>query len=255
MTWRPKWQGGTWTGAKPKPVRGAKVVVNRPEQIELPGIDTKPRQVTPLSRSTVRRKGNWETATPQPWECVILAVDTARVSGWSLTRDGKYVTSGEVDTSQFGAVLSVCSRFCGKAESVVPANAEPIGNHSRPIVLVLESPWGGNVHVVAALGAARERWVDAWKRCDQSPGRVVKVTPNVWRGPVIGGRYARCSREQIRAQEQLLAARIVGRPCGPDEAPAVLIGQWASHARVVGTVIGKRAMRASVRAWEKARER
>jgi hypothetical protein len=114
---------------------------------------------------------------------------------------------------------------------------------------VLEAPWGGSVAVVAALGAARERWLRAWRDAGQAGGRVVKVTPSVWRGPVLGRQWVSAPREEVRPQEQLVARAIAGRAVGEDEAPAILIAKWGSHAAQVGRAIGKRASKASLKSW------
>lgn len=100
------------------------------------------------------------TKTPAPWRAVGLSVDTAAHSGWAVALEGQLVTSGELDTTNAVAVCAVVARSAMLATI-----------HKFPFALALEAPWGGSVAVVAALGAARERWERAWRDAgDNSPG-------------------------------------------------------------------------------------
>jgi hypothetical protein len=56
-------------------------------------------------------------------------------------------------------------------------------------------------------------------------------------------------RAEVRAHEQEVARGLAGRVVGEDEAPAILIARWGAHAARVGKAIGKRASKASLRAW------
>lgn len=206
------------------------------------------RLPTALSRATARRgRQRWEIPAPKPWHATILAVDTAKRSGWAIYCMGKLQESGEV-ASEDEATLA----------QLVRNTLEYGTGCGLPVALVLESPYGGNVNVVAALGAARECWLRAWRHCDQARGRVVLVQPNQWRGPVLGARAVSMPRAEVRELEQRIARGMVGKlydgtapPVGTDEAAAILIGRWAAQARAVGRVIGKRATRASLEAWTK----
>lgn len=197
------------------------------------------RVVKPLTRATTRPRGKTELPAPKPWAAVVLAVDTARISGWALFVVGKRVDSGEVDTLKAHALTSIVEWAVDLAELQARA----------PVVLVLEAPWGGSATVVAALGAARERWEAAWRKAKQARGRVVRVRPSTWRAAVLGRATVGMPRDQVRALEQHVASALVGKKLGEDEAPAVLIGRWASFAGAVGTAIGKRAQRRSLREW------
>jgi len=194
---------------------------------------------TPLSRATATRSKTREAPAPKPWLCAVLAVDTARQSGWAISRAGSHVDSGEVDTLDEVTVGQIVDNAIGYAAAT-----------RVPLVMVLESPFGGSVAVIAALGVARERWLRAWRACDQSLGRVVRVAPSTWRGPVLGARSVGLPRDEIRRVELATARALVGDPMiGHDEAAAILIARWASHAAAVGVAIGKRAARASLEAW------
>lgn len=235
---------------------------HNPNQLELglaPGGALGP---TPLSRATARRGSRrFEAPAPMPWQCVVLAVDTARQSGWAIYCLGKLCEYGEVDTLHDATLAQIVQNALDYAAGSVRAVPAAV-----PCVLVLEAPFGGSVEVVAALGAARERWQLAWRQHEQAPGRIVRVQPSTWRGPVLGSEWIGANRYAVRAQELLIARAFVEQsnrraieravagvtrvaPLGHDEAAAILIGRWAAHAAAVGRVIGKRAARASLRAW------
>jgi hypothetical protein len=214
------------------------------DQLEL-GLPVGRCLVTPLSRAMSQRYRRVEAPAPRPWQCVILAVDTARQSGWASYVRGRLQRFGEVDTLDAGKLAVLASQ-------AVTLGAE----QELPVVLVLETPFGGSVGVVSALGQARERWLVAWHGARQSRGRVVLVLPGVWRGPVLGRHAVRLERELVRQLELQTASALVleqqGKQwlsLGHDEAAAILIGRWAAHAGAVGRVIGKRAVRASLKAW------
>jgi hypothetical protein len=103
---------------------------------------------------------------------------------------------------------------------------------------------------VAGLGAARERWLRAWRELATGHvGKVVTVQPGTWRAAVLGPQSIGMERDQVREQEQLVARAFVGRDVGPDEAPAILIGRWGAQAGELGKHLGKRAKAASLAAW------
>ncbi len=213
----------------------------RPQLQFLPGIPLEgvsARAVTPLARATSRRATTTEAPAPRPWLAVVLGIDTARQSGWAISVSGRRVDSGECDTLDAASLTHVVRWAVDLGEVA-----------NLPVALVLEQPWGGDPRIVAALGAARERWLRAWRDADQAKARVVLVSPSTWRGPVLGRGWVSAPREQVRAQEQLVARALVGREVGGDEAAAVLIARWASHAGAVGRAIGKRASKASLRSW------
>jgi hypothetical protein len=170
----------------------------------------------------------------RPWECVVLAIDTARVSGWCVTTVGKYVQSGEVDTTDELSVRRVVIAALLIAEVA-----------GLPCVLVLEKPYGGNVNVVAALGAVRERWMHQWRDLAVGNlGKVVLVSPVTWRARVLPRGSTLLDRDAVRLVEQTVARRLAARHnIGEDEAPAICIGQWASHAGELAKLLGKRVVR------------
>lgn len=210
----------------------------RDQQLELFAERVGVQPVSPLARATASRSRHIEAPAPKPWLCSVLAVDTARRSGWALGLRGVLVDSGEIDTLDEPTL-----------EIIVRAAVELAEAEAVPIVLVLEAPYGGDVRIVTALGVAKERWLRAWRVNKQALDRVVRIQPSQWRGPVLGREWVGAPRDEVRAHEQRTARALVGRPIGADEAPAILIARWAAHAALVGRAIGARARKASLRAW------
>lgn len=171
---------------------------------------------------------------PRPWEVVTLNIDTARVSGWSVWARGYLIASGELDTLVEAAIRDVVARALeGAAQLGLPA------------CIVLEKPWGGSPNIVAALGAARERWLRVWRELAVGNlARVVLVQPGTWRAAVLTGWRPRMERDDCRALELAMGRALAGvAELGGDEAPAVCIGFWSSRAGEVGKTLGKRVHR------------
>lgn len=215
--------------------------MKRAQQAEMFAART-PKPVSSQARAMCSR-GKKPAPAPKPWQCSILAVDTAENSGWSVWVDGTLVSSGETDTRDEARMLKIASWP---------------GSHtisSGPPVLVLEAPYGGPKHAgevktLIALGMARERWLRAWKDAGEARARVVLVQPATWRAAVLGN-VRGLKTPALNKLEQQVAKRISGRDCRPDEAAAVCVGAWASYAAAVGEVIGKKAREASMEAWQR----
>jgi hypothetical protein len=209
--------------------------------LTLPGLDAAPKvgPVSPQARAMSSLRSKAPAPAPKPWHACILAVDTAKRSGWSFWWNGQLQTSGEIDTLNETAVREGC-RTVGVMAKL----------YACPAVLVLEKPWGGQMHTVMGLAMARERWIAAWKAAGEARSRVVSVSPSTWRPAVMGRQAVGMRRAEVRAMERFVASPYAnGQPLGDDEAAAILIGKWASHAAKVGEVIGAKAVRKSVAAW------
>lgn len=187
------------------------------------------------------KKTRTEAPAPKPWLAAVLAIDTAGTSGWSVRVNGRQREFGEVDTTDADALLEIV-RWAVKRAAHVEA----------PLVLVLERPWGGTLATVAGLAKSHERWERAWRDCKQAESRIVRVHVSEWRAAVLGGHWVSAPRERVRPYEQHIATIMVGQDVGEDEAPAILIGHWASMAARVGRVIGRRAVDASRLAWRRS---
>ena len=182
------------------------------------------RRREPTAAQLVQRRGY----AARPWRCAVLAVDTAGRSGWSYRVAGVQSAYGETDTTDSESVLHIVRWAEQEAGEL-------------PLVLVLEAPYGGGREMLLALGAARERWLAAWRQVGMSKSRVVPIMPSRWRRFVLGPAYVRMQRADIRAAEQELAARIVGEKTAADESAAILIGLWAERAPEVGEALGSNA--------------
>lgn len=184
-------------------------------------------------RRTYNRRTGRLTQPPayRPWQAAVLAIDTAARSGWSLRVNDDQREFGEVDTLDDGAVGRIVRWGVRTSEK-----------SEMPLVLVLEDhPWAGTPVTLAGLGAARERWLIAWRAAEQPARHVVKVTPAEWRARVLGSAWAsRARRDEVRLEEKRIAEAMVECPVGPDEAAAILIGRWAARAAKVGAALGMR---------------
>lgn len=152
---------------------------------------------------------------------VVLAIDTARNSGWCLTADGKYVDSGECDA--YGdAPREVCRRAVE-----LDAKAE----------LLLETAFGGSLATLRGLGAARGCWLSAWRWATgkKTTARIRSVMPQTWRAALFGATAGFALQEKLTAQ-------VFSRKTdpAPDEAAAICIARWASVHAAKKTTAGYR---------------
>ncbi len=216
-------------------------------QLVLLGEVTKPKRW----RGAVRRArstGKGPSPVPIAWPAVILGVDCAGHSGWSRWALGCYERSGEVDTRETSFVESVIFGAVARAREL-----------DVPCVLVLEQAYGGNVRVVLALGRAQERWLKPWSKfAIGNVGKVVKVPIPTWRAVELGPGSVAMKRDEVRPLEQAAALELLAsfrQPggVGPDEAPAILIGHWATHAGELAKLLGKRARETAMRTALEAR--
>lgn len=174
-----------------------------------------------------RAKRRLPPASATPHECVVLAVDTAEMSGWcAITGKDEFLAFGEADTLD-GRALRYIVRWAQSHAA----------RRGLALVLVLESAWGGPAWVLLGLGAARERWLSAWRDEGLPKNRIVSVQPSEWRARVLGRRWAKARREEVRPHEQAIAAATVGQPVRGDEAPAILIGRWAMRCAKVARAL------------------
>ena len=165
-----------------------------------------------------------------PWPILILAVDPGANAGWAVYTHGQYSDSGEVKAIELDKIREIAW--------VVITLGRELGLKT---VLVLEHhPWGGHGRRTAAgIEARKQTWRDAWRAAGGSPGRVVQMHVQTWRSKLLGRPGRLLGRVEARALEQATAERIAGRPCGPDEAPAVCMGEVATKSGLVGAKLPK----------------
>ena len=176
-------------------------------------------------------------ASATPHDCVILAVDTASNSGWSVWVRGVYYASGETRVMNHGRLVAVVKVAIGAAMDARLTN--------KQVVLVLERPYAGNAWTQQSLGAARQAWLSAW--CEyhgtKTPHRVVRVYPSTWRARLFGTTKGTLDMERAFAAETIAASPwtilLPRAPVSGDEAAAVCIGRWSTLAGEVAAVLPK----------------
>lgn len=171
----------------------------------------------------------WATVIPLP--CVVLGIDPARVSGWSIFARGKYVTSGVAKTQ------------ADRELAVRIANAES-GGEDIPLVVVAER-WnpGGKWYTATkvGIGTAWGLWLAELERIGLPKRRVVRVYPQTWRAAVLGmgGRGATteaCHQAALARANTLHHASATSS----DEAEAIAIAEWGTRSGEVAAVLPKR---------------
>lgn len=162
-------------------------------------------------------------------DVTVLAVDTARNSGWAIRQSHRLKYSGEIDTLDYEALEQICA---------LTFSIHCTAHCRNGPVLVLEKPYGGRHSVIASLGQARERWLMAWARVGLPHARKVLVNPSTWRSRVLERGVHCLPREQVRDHERVSAQAEVraGIELGPDERAAILISRWAVRAPEVAAL-------------------
>ena len=156
-----------------------------------------------------------ESRSLAPLDCVVLAVDTAQVSGWCIMVRGLFVAASQGDLLRFPHMPETA---CITALELGRCNA-------LPVVLVYERPFRGNTQ-----GQYIGAWKTAWSAAGGVKSRTVGVYPPTWRARVLGPGWARAERDAARRFEAQVAQHLSARTCDPDEAAAVCIAKWGAHA-------------------------
>lgn len=167
----------------------------------------------------------------RPWQCVLLAVDTANTSGWSLWSLGKHVQSGEI------AIFT--SAGCAELFEIVHSAKMRALELRVPLVVVCERSWGGH------MGTAATAAFGAWKCVcinNQIPAsRLLQVYPATWRARVLPKGMHGAPRATVRKAERVHASNALGDAAStqPDACAAYGIGCWAVRAGEVGMALPK----------------
>jgi len=177
----------------------------------------KPRKKKPLPSPVFR-----------PWRCVILALDPAELSGFSIWDRGSFVESGEFRIYTDDGLREVIR---------VVEHAKAIAARERvPWVAMAERSWGG--YMGPAATHAVGFWTFALRNAQLARARIGFVYPSRWRARELPKGINGSEREIVRASEAETASALVGgRAVGGDEAPAILIGKWASKSGEVGELL------------------
>jgi hypothetical protein len=126
----------------------------------------------------------------------------------------------------------------------------------RPLIVVAETWTTGNrehdrrmkAAVLLGLGAAWQRWVDAFDEIGLPKSRIVRVNVATWRAKIIGGPMNRSTEEWkklalLHAQQRFPVRVPSGRITHDDEAEALCIAAWAMYAGPVGEAVKKAGTR------------
>lgn len=168
---------------------------------------------------------------------MVLAIDPAATSGWSLWASGRYVSSGE------------CGLKLADIARVVNGSLQFAEVASIPAVLVLERPFKQKPGMkYAASGQGRESWRGCWQLGGGVMNKIIQVYPSTWRAKVLPRGMANAKREVVRPEERKAAVDFViangNAPddfvVGPDEAAAICLGRFAITAGEVGDVLAAR---------------
>lgn len=182
-----------------------------------------------------KRKPREKKARPvpvfRPWACVILALDTAEQTGWSIRSLGKLKGHGEFKIYSDAGVRRVVD--------VVERAKSAAAQLNVPWVCMSERSWGGHM----GLGATHAwgYWTFALRNAQLPRARMGQVYPATWRARVLAKGMASAERDVVRLHEQQTACALVGHTCGPDESAAILIGKWATQAGETGELLPKNA--------------
>jgi hypothetical protein len=189
-----------------------------------------------------------------PHDCVILAIDPGKTSGWAVrgprhSHEAEMIASGECsDGSMAVALIHAAKAVADKTK--------------RPLIVVAETWTTGDrvqdrrmqAATLLGLGAAWGQWQAALREAGLPKSRIVRVNVATWRAKVIGGPMARTSEEWKAAAmriasgmypnlDRALLQRDRERKIGPDEAEALCIMHWATHAGAVGVAVKKAGRR------------
>lgn len=204
-----------------------------------------------LTSSPKRAKKPLPPDSYTPHDCVILAIDPGRVSGWAIVSPRRAAT----DTRQPVTVWSGQTTDGPKNHIVEMARDIATNDVMRPLIVVAETWTAGNrehdrrmkAAVLLGLGAAWQRWVTAFDEIGVPKSRIVRVNTATWRSKVIGGPMNRSTEEwkrlaRMHAEQRFRERRQQDAIPGDDEAEALCIAAWAMYAGRVGEVV-KRAGR------------
>lgn len=154
----------------------------------------------------------------QAFNVAVLGTDTARISGYALRIKGRLIWSGEVDTLRPDLVTAIVLDAAARARDL-----------TVPLTVILERAYGGPMRTVEGLAAARERWMMVCR--EHRVSRTHTVYPSRWRADLFGPRKG-MRRAGWRALEMATAQGEVRRGVvlGADEAAAICISRWGTHA-------------------------
>lgn len=173
-----------------------------------------------------------------PNRCVVLAVDAATRSGWSVW----WPYAHGIWRAELHSSGELQPRRITNAIDVVVETVDLAARHALPCVLVLEAaPMASNPVSAFGVGKAVGQWEAAWLAGGGVTSRIVRVQPNEWRRDLWGEAPERdVAREREQREAEAICSNSIRVRVGPDEAPAILIGQWGMCSRQVNAVLQRK---------------
>lgn len=161
----------------------------------------------------------------QPHQCILLGLDTANVTGWSIRVCGALVSHGQ-HSLYTDSGLQRTQALLDQLQALRLSTG-------LPIVAVSERTWGGRMGLGGTM--AFGYWLHALRSIGVRMKRIIQVYPSTWRAVVLPSGMASAKREVVRPAEMQLALSMVNvDSLGEDEAPAVLIALWGECSGEVG---------------------
>jgi hypothetical protein len=173
--------------------------------------------------------------TARPLAAVLVALDSAKCTGYATYVNGKLWAFGEVDARS----ATERARVFGEASQAAYMRQIPIG-------CVLEVPWGGYQAAALSLHITAYDWRNTWVASGHDGAAMIERTAGQWRRSLFGGRTL--GREQARRLEAAYAEQVIARDLGarrlnmpapgPDAVAAVCIGQTILRLGELARVLG-----------------
>jgi hypothetical protein len=194
-------------------------------------------------------------------KCVVLGIDPASTSGWSVFVDGTLVNSGVVEARHSGRQAPRAHSIQEVVRNVIYRSmGNQFGIIARPAVAVAET-WTtgpGDYRATAAMMLGLGTSWGIWEReltsfavtgdLYFSKRNIVRVNVATWRSKLFG-KVNVSKAEAIRYVKDQFK---IARPVGHDEAEAICIGYWGTRAGEVGVAI-ERLKKARFAPWSDLR--
>ena len=162
----------------------------------------------------------------RPHDAVVLGIDPASRSGWSLFVRGKLIGSGVVEST-------------GERLDVLQMAAEVFTDEGLPFVVVAETWSPGSWKSWNAIAAVHEPW-GRWSEQLELIGcsLIVRVLVNEWRRDLYGkNAVSSMPRKMAKMLAKQRVKSVYKKTVSDDEAEAILIGEWGCRAGAVAAAI------------------
>jgi hypothetical protein len=171
-------------------------------------------------------------ASLTPHDCIVLAIDPGKVSGFAIFVKGFLVWSDSARTH--------ADRFDPASWAMSEAR-----EWGLPLMVVAEkwTPGGrfAGARTMAGLGASWGLWLAALEDAGIPKARIIRVHTQTWRAATIGGGRGIDTQEWKR-RARVRASQEAGLLVEDDNAAdAICIGLWAIRSGEVGAKMPKRA--------------